>query len=108
MKKLMEEFEFNGLKIKLYDEDLAHAISEHPGEVTQDAIRNCIQRPDLIIQSIQGKNACLFYEIKIKDEYFVVVVHVTTAGSGEVKTAYKATYIKNGKVLFKKGNKNEH
>jgi hypothetical protein len=28
----LKEYEFNGLRIKLYDEDLEHALSEHPGE----------------------------------------------------------------------------
>jgi hypothetical protein len=105
IKKLIEEYEFNGLRIKLYDEDFEHALSAHPGEVTLDAIRNCIQQPDLVIRSVQGKNACLFYEMKIQDEYFVVVVHVIESGTGEIKTAYKTTYIKNGTVLFKKENK---
>lgn len=98
----MEEFEFNGLKIKLFEEDFAHAIENHPGEVTLDEIRNCVQRPDLIIESIQGKNACLFYEMKIKDDYFVVVVHVAGNAIGEIRTAYRTTYIKKGKILFKK------
>lgn len=102
MKKLMEEFEFNGLKIKLYEEDFTHAIENHPGEVTTDAIRNCIERPDLVIESIQGKNSCLFYELKVKDDYFVVVVHVLGAGIGEVKTAYRSTYVKKGRVFFKR------
>ena len=107
MKQLIEEYEFNGLRVRLYDVDLEHALSEHPGEVTREAIRNCIQQPDLVIQSIQGLNACLFYEKKIQDEYFVVVVHVIESGAGEVKTAFRATYIKNGTVLFKRRTKNE-
>jgi len=45
----------------------------------------------------------LFYQKLIAGDYFSVVVHVTGAGAGEVKTAYETTYIKNGKVLFKKG-----
>ncbi len=106
-KILLEEYEFNGLRIKLFDVDLKHALSEHPGEVSQDLIRNCIQQPDLVVQSIQGKNACLFYEMKLRNDYFVVVVHVTGPGAGEIKTAYNATYIKNGTVLFKKETKNE-
>ncbi len=102
MKKLMEEFEFNGLKIKLFEEDFAHAIENHPGEVTLEEIRNCIKQPDFVIESLQGKNACLFYEMKIKDDYFVVVVHVAGNAIGEIRTAYRATYLKKGKVLFKK------
>ena len=105
MKKLMEEFEFAGLKIKLFEEDFAHATENHPGEVTLLEIRNCIEHPDLVIKSIQGKNACLFYEMKIKDDYFVTAVHITGAGAGEVKTAYKTTYVKKGTILFKKEKK---
>ena len=38
MKQLIEEYEFNGLRVRLYDVDLEHALSEHPGEVTREAI----------------------------------------------------------------------
>jgi hypothetical protein len=105
MKKLMEEFEFNGLKIKLFEEDFEHAIENHPGEVTLEGIRKCITQPDFIIESIQGKNGCLFYEIKMENDYFVVLVHVIGNAIGEIRTAYEATYIKKGKILFKKDKK---
>jgi hypothetical protein len=102
---LLEEFEFNGLKIKLYNEDLQHALDNHPGEVTQAEIGACIENPDKVIQSLVGVNGCLFYQKRIIDEYFVVVVHTTGSGTGDVKTAYKATYVKKGTVLFDKEKK---
>ena len=101
MKKLIKEFEFNGIKIKLYDEDLAHAQEEH-SEATPESIEACICNPDMVIESKRGKNACLFYEVKTKDNYFVVVVHVVGAGLGEIRTAYDSDYIKDGRVIYKK------
>ena len=53
MKKLMEEFEFNGIKIKLFDEDFEHAIDNHPGEVDLDEIRSCLTNPDFISLQIR-------------------------------------------------------
>ncbi len=35
-KSLIAEYSFNGLKIKLYAEDLQHALDNHPGEVSED------------------------------------------------------------------------
>ena len=101
---LKAEFQFKTLKIKLYEEDFEHALDNHPGEVSLKEIGNCIENPDTVIESRQGKNACLFYQKKIKDEFFVVVVHTTTVGDGEVRTAYMASYIKKGRVLYNKEN----
>jgi hypothetical protein len=95
-RSLKAQFSFNGLKIKLFDEDFQHALENHPGEVTLDQIQSCLEGPDVIIES---------KHLKVKDEYFVVVVHITSQGIGEVRTAYRATYIKRGKVLFQKENK---
>jgi hypothetical protein len=99
---LRAEYVFRTLKIKLYDEDFQHALGNHPGEVSLDKIKSCIETPDKVIQSLRGKNACLFYQIKMADYFFVVVVHVTSAGAGEIKTAYESTYVKTGKVLYSK------
>jgi hypothetical protein len=104
-KLLRAHFNFNGLKIKLFDEDYQHALENHPGEVTIEQIQSCLESPDMIIESKHAKNACLFYEKKLEDEYFVVVVHIIGQGIGEVRTAYKATYLKRGRVLFVKENK---
>ena len=104
MKILKAEYKFKDLKIKLYDEDLQHAVENHPGEVTMDQIQSCVENPDKVIASLQGNNGCLFYEKKDQDDYFVVVVHTTGTLTGEVRTAYKSTYIKKGKVLFDKEN----
>ena len=64
VKVLTAEYDFNGLKIKLYDEDLRHALDNHPGEVSVDEIKSCVENPDKVIESLQGNNACLFYEKK--------------------------------------------
>ena len=105
MDDLKAEYTFKGLKIRLYEEDFQHALVNHPGEVTMDKIKRCIENPDKVIDSKNGNNGCLFYEKKMGNDYFVVVVHVSGPGVGEVKTAYEATYIKSGKVLFDRESK---
>lgn len=99
---LKVEYLFKTLKIKLYVEDFQHALENHPGEVSLAKVKSCIENPDKVIQSRQGMNACLFYQMKTDEDYFVVVVHITTPGTGEIKTAYKATYMKMGIVLYNK------
>ena len=42
---------------------------------------------------------------KIGNNYFVVVVHLTMKGTGEIKTAYLTNYVKKGKRLYQKDQK---
>ena len=100
-----------GLKIQIWSEDLAHAISGHP-EVTIDKVRETLKNPMKVVQSKSSKNACLFYSIEIKlseteSIYFCVVVGVTESRVGKLITAYDADFMKTGKELYSKGEKNE-
>ena len=100
-----------GLKIQIWSDDLAHAISGHP-EVTLDKVRSTLMAPARVIQSKSSGNACLFYsvEIKLSDTeriYFCVVVGVVGAGFGKMITAYDADFMKTGKSMYSKGEKNE-
>lgn len=105
MRQLVDKYKFGSIEVSLYDDDLKHAMDSHPGEVTLEKIKSCILDPDKVIESLNAKNACLFYEKKDEEEYFVVVVHLVQTkveSVGEIRTAYDSTYIKKGKVLFDK------
>jgi len=96
-----------GLKVEIWTSDFQHALEGHP-EVTLDRIRQALESPGQVIESQKSNRVCLFYSIGVKDRefgliYFCVVVGVVRAGKGKLETAYETSYIKNGKVLFKKG-----
>lgn len=80
--------------------------------MTLDKVRETLKDPARVIQSRNSKNACLFYSIAIKGGdtesiYFCVVVGVTDSGIGKLITAYDADFMKTGKELYSKGEKNE-
>lgn len=96
-----------GLKVEIWTSDFQHALEGHP-EVTLDRIRDALRKPGQIVQSKKSARACLFYSMGVKDTtfgiiYFCVVVGVTGGGKGKLETAYEADFIKNGTVLFPKG-----
>lgn len=109
--KLIAEVETNqGLKIQIWDVDFQHALEGHP-EVTIERIKNSLKDPLKVVQSKKSNRACLFYNLEIEEDpefgkiYFCVVVGVLGDGKGKMETAYETTFVKTGKVLFEKPEK---
>jgi hypothetical protein len=92
------------LEIKIWSEDLEHAINGHP-EASIDKIKETLKSPSKVIQSKSSGNTCLFYSIEnkisdIESLFFCVVVAVIANRNGKMITAYDADFMKTGKVLY--------
>lgn len=92
-------------RIELSDASWTHIQEAHPG-VSLAEISTALSDPDEVIQCPRQHFVELFYQIKQqlegKRRFRVVVVKVLSSGNF-VSTAMTASSVKNGNLLYKKG-----
>lgn len=90
-----------GKKIKFTKERYNHIIFRHPEMINEEKlIEATIAQPDFICESEYDDSVTLYYKTK-ESKYIVVVVKLTN-NKGFILTAYIATIVKKGKLLWKK------
>jgi hypothetical protein len=101
----MELADYEGRRVRLTEERLAH-IREHPElERNADKIGETLARPDVVVRSRSDAEARLYYKhytaLSIGDKYLCVVVKFKGADAFVV-TAYFTDSVKKGAVAWKK------
>ncbi len=95
--------DFQGLKIRLTDERLAH-ILEHPEMATMEAeIEETLLRPERVVQSFSDPQSHLYYRLyfrTIVGSKFLCVVVKNLEADAFVLTAYLTDRIKKGVTLW--------
>ncbi len=100
----MKEYaDFEGKRVRLTDERLAH-ILEHPEMVGMEpAIGETLSRPERVLESLSDSEARLYYRFyvgtRVGDKYLCVVVKVQ-AEDAFVITAYLTNTVKKGTQLW--------
>ena len=91
-----------GKKIKFTKERYLHIILKHPElEGKESDISKAITNADFVQESVYDKNALLYYRSINKKEHVVVVVKVLN-NHGFIITAYIASIIKKGVIIWRK------
>lgn len=98
--------DFQGLRIRLTDERLAH-ILEHPEMAGMEAaIEETLKNPERVVQSLSDRQARLYYRFYLRTivggKYLCVIVKTLDADAF-VLTAYLTDRIKTGVPLWPKG-----
>ena len=86
----------------LSDAQEEHILSRHP-EATPELISECLLMPMEIRKSSSLSGADLYYILKSSERFFCVVLKCISDGN-YISTAYTTNKIKNGSVIYKRGN----
>jgi hypothetical protein len=97
--------DYEGRRIRLTDERLAH-ILEHPEMVGMESrIGETLANPEKVLESLSDAEARLYYRYylgtRVGNKYLAVVVKVQDADAFVV-TAYLTDKVKSGKLLWPK------
>ena len=91
-----------GRKIKFTKERYMHTVLRHPElESKEKEIVRTTTGADFVQESVYDKSVLLYYRSINKKEYVVVVVKVLN-NHGFIITAYIASIIKKGVIIWKK------
>ncbi len=91
-----------GKKIKFTKERYLHIVTRHPElEGKENDIRKTVTNANFVQESVYDKNVLLYYKSIGSKEYVVVVVKVLN-NHGFIITAYIASIIKKGVIIWKK------
>jgi len=102
----MKEYsDYEGNRVRLTDERLAH-ILEHPEMAGMEAaIEDTLSRPERVMESLSDAGVRLHYRFyvgtRVGDKHLCVIVKVE-AGDGFVITAYLTDNVKKGTQLWPK------
>jgi len=91
--------------IVLSDESWAHIVAGH-AEITVEMIEQTLKDPVEVRESAHSLTTYLYYTIKLsaesKHRYICVAVKNTELGENYIQTAMTTSYIKNGKVVYRR------
>ena len=91
-----------GKKINFTKERYLHIVVKHPElEGKEKEIVKTVENADFVQESVYDKNVLLYYRSIGRKEYVVVVVKVLN-NHGFIITAYIASIIKKGVIIWKK------
>jgi hypothetical protein len=96
--------DFEGMRIRLTDERLAH-VEEHPEMLSgKEFIAGTLSNPESVVQSLSDPSARLYYRLckqtSVGDKYLCVVVKMSQ--DPFIVTAYMTDAVKKGTLLWPK------